>query len=146
MKKLILAFALMFVCTFAQAQSTQQLCYTTDGSNCIQAPAGFKSVAIAISSATTTKMIDGIAGKSIYITAWDGISSAAGTLKFIYGTGSSCGTGTVDLTGTYTFGTATVIAKGNGAGPLLSIPNGFNLCLVSASTINVQGSISYAQF
>lgn len=146
MKKLILAFALMFVCTFAQAQSTQQLCYTTDGSNCIQAPVGFKSVAIAISSAATTKLISGVSGKSIYITAWDGISSAAGTIKFIYGTGTTCGTGTVELTGTYAFGTATVITKGNGGAPLFSIPNGNDFCIVAASTINVQGSISYAQF
>lgn len=146
MKKLFLIVGLLLVSTFAQAQSTQQLCYTTNGSNCIQAPAGFKSVPITISSATTTKMIDGVVGQSIYITAWDGISSAAGTLKFIYGTGSSCGTGTVELTGTYTFGTSTVITKGNGLGPIFSIPNGNNLCLVSASTINIQGSISYAQF
>jgi hypothetical protein len=146
MKRFILIFALMLVCSFAQAQSTQQLCYTSDGSNCIQAPAGFKSVAIAISSATTTKMVDGVAGQTIYITAWDGISSAAGTLKFIYGTGDTCGTGTIALTGTYTFGASTVISKGNGAGPLLSAPNGFNLCLVSTGSINIQGSISYAQF
>ena len=136
----------MLFSTFAQAQSTQQLCYTTTGSNCIQAPAGFKSVPIAISSATTTKMITGVSGQSIYITAWDGISSAAGTLLFVYGTGDTCGTGTTSLTGTYTFGTSTVISKGNGLGPVFSIPNGNNLCLTSGGSINIQGSISYAQF
>lgn len=146
MKKLFLIVGLLLVSTFAQAQSTQQLCYTTNGSNCIQAPAGFKSAIIAISSDTTTKVIDGVAGQSIYITAWDGISSAAGTLRFIYGTGATCGTGTTNITGIYTFGTSTVIAKGNGLGPVFSIPNGNNVCLVSASSIAIQGTISYAQF
>lgn len=147
MKRFWLAcFALLLSVGCAFAQSTQQLCFTTNGSNCVPAVAASNSAAIAVSSATTTEIVALASTKSIYVTSWNVISSAAGTLKWVYGTGTACATGTTDLTGTYTFGTSTVFDTGNGLGIILKVPFEKALCLTSASTINAQGSISYAQF
>lgn len=138
--------ALAFSISLANAQSTQQLCYTTNGINCAPSIQTSASKSIAISSATTTQIIPLVVGQTIYVTSWDAISSAAGTLQWEYGTGTNCATGTTILTGTYAFGASTVITKGNGLGYIWAIPQGNALCLVSASTINAQGSISYSQF
>lgn len=147
MKKFILSFLLL--CSLAlpsYGQSTQQLCYTSDGANCIQAVASYKSKAIAVSSATTAELIAASTGKTIYISNWNVVSSAAGTFKFVYGTGTNCGTGTTDLTGAYTFGTSTVVSVGNGLGVVIAVPPSNALCITSTSTVNAQGSISYSQF
>lgn len=146
MKKLLALFILLFSFNVANAQSTQQLCYTSDGSNCIQAVASYKSLKIAVSSATTAEIIAAGSGTTIYVSNWNVISSAAGTLKFVYGTGTNCGTGTTDLTGAYTFGTSTVISVGNGVGVVLAVPPSNALCITSTSTVNAQGSLSYSQF
>lgn len=148
MKRLLIGalFALALNASFANAQSTQQICYTSNGSNCVPSIQASNSVPLAISSATTTQIVPLSGTKSIYVTSWDGISSAAGTLLWVYGTGTNCATGTTSLTGTYTFGASTVFSKGDGHGGILFVPPGNALCVTSASTINFQGSISYAQF
>ncbi len=138
--------ALFFSANFANAQSPNALCYTTNGSNCAQAVAASANKAIAISTATTTQVVALVTGQAIYVTSWDLISSASGTFKWVYGTGTNCGTGQNDLTGAYSFGASTVFSKGNGLGSILYVPLGNALCAVSTSSINVQGSISYAQF
>lgn len=130
----------------ALAQGPVAVCYMNAQGGCTPAVQTTNSVKIAISTATTTEIIALVANKNIFVTSWDGVSSAAGTFKWVYGTGTACGTGTTDLTGTYAFGASTVVTKGNGLGPILIVPRGNALCATSASTINIQGSVSYAQF
>ncbi len=146
MTKILSLLFLLFSVSIVNAQSSQQLCYTSNGSNCIQAVASYKNIKIAVSSATTAEIIAAVSGKIIYISNWNVISSAAGTLKFVYGTGTNCATDPTDLTGAYTFGTSTVISVGNGIGSIITVPPGKALCITSASTINAQGSLSYSQF
>lgn len=146
MKKLFLLLSFLLFSAPAFAQSAMQLCYTSNGSNCIQAVAAFNTKVINISTATTTEIVPLVVGRSIYVTSWDAISSIAGTMKFVYGTGTNCGTGTTDITGTYAFGASTVFSKGNGMGSVISVPMSNAICITSASTINVQGSLSYSQF
>lgn len=131
--------------SFANAQ-TQQLCYTSNGVNCVQAIATSTTTPINISSATTAQVLALDVNKSIYVTSWDAISSAAGTLQWVYGTGTNCATGQNNLSGAYSFGASTVFSKGNGLGAIFVIPKGNALCVVSTSTINAQGSISSVQF
>lgn len=143
---ILVTVALFLGANFASAQSPNALCYTTNGSNCAQAVAASNSLPIAISSATTTQIVAAVTGQTIYVTSWDLVSSAGGTFKWVYGTGTNCGTGQHDLTGTYTFGTSTVFTKGNGLGTVLYIPIGNALCAISSGSIIAQGSISYVQF
>lgn len=147
MRKLaLILWALLCLPTIVLAQSNFKPCYTTGQSNCVQAVAASNAAIMAISSNTTAQLVALVAGKRIYVTSWDLISSAAGTFKFVYGTGTNCGTGTTDLTGTYTFGTSTVFTKGNGMGMLLVVPVSNALCYTSASSIAAQGTVSYVQF
>lgn len=143
----LIALALGVSLSNAQ-QSTRAICYTSNGINCISAIASYTTIPIAISSATTTKIIAAVSGQSIYVTSWDGISSATGTFKWIYGTSvtTPCDTGSHDLTGAYAFGASSVFSKGNGLGSIITVPSGNDLCAVSTSTINIQGSVSYVQF
>lgn len=72
--------------------------------------------------------------------------TAAGTAQLIYGTGTTCGTGTVNLTGAYHLGTDRSIAIGSGIGELLSTPGiSQDLCVVTGAGA-VTGHISYAKF
>lgn len=104
------------------------------------------SVPISISTATTTQLIALSTGKSIYITAWDVIAAGAGNITLVYGTGSSCGTGTTALTGAYNLAAQFGIAKGDGMGPVLIVPASNALCAVTSAGTQMSGSVSYSQF
>lgn len=148
MRKLLITIVWALIClpTLALAQSNFKPCYSTGQNNCVPAVAASNAAIIAVSSNTTSELVALVAGKRIYVTSWDLISSAAGTFKFVYGTGTNCGTGTTDLTGTYTVGTSTVFTKGNGLGMLLVVPVSNALCYTSGASIAAQGTVSYVQF
>jgi len=145
MKRLILGFILALGVSFAYAQGTQ-LCYTSNGDNCIPGVQGAKSVAITTASATTVELVALASGKSIYVTTFDVVSAGATTVTFKYGTGTNCGTGTVNLTGAYPMAANTVITKGSGVGVALNIPQGNALCITNSAGVQISGSVSYAQF
>lgn len=104
------------------------------------------SVAINVSTATTTQLVALASGKSIYVTAWDIVVAAADNVTLEYGTGTNCGTGTTALTGAYNFAANGGIAKGSGLGVLFKVPAGNALCLVTSAATQASGSVSYAQF
>ena len=104
------------------------------------------SVPINISTATTTQLVAAIAGKAIYVTAWDVIAAGTGSITLEYGTGSSCGAGTTPLTGAYGLAAQFGIAKGNGLGPVLVVPAGNALCALTSAAVQMSGSVSYTQF
>ncbi len=104
------------------------------------------SVPINISIATTTQIVAAVAGKAIYVTAWDVIAGGAGNIMLEYGTGSNCGTGTTAMTGAYNLAAQFGIAKGNGLGPVLVVPSGDALCAVTSAAVQMSGSMSYTQF
>lgn len=142
----ILAALFSIFATFAQAQSTQQLCFTTNGSNCVQAVQASASTPINISTNTTTELITLTAGKTIFVTSWDVIAGGTGNITLEYGTGSACATGTTVLTGAYPLIAQAGIAKGNGLGPVLIVPPGNSLCALTSAAVQYSGSISYVKF
>jgi hypothetical protein len=120
----------------------------------------------AITTATTTLVVSGIASERLYIYYAGGITSATNSGSYIgfeYGTGSTCGTGTTTLfyPGQASLGTGagdwTTLwggnnAAGTGAANLVPsgvpyvIPAGDNLCAVTAgTTIAVKPIVTYAQ-
>lgn len=109
-------------------------------------PATQKSIAIAISTGTTTRLVALLGNLSIYITAVDVIADGTGHIQFIAGTGATCGSGTVNLTGNYALTAQVGFTKGTGVGALWVVPPGFSLCAVTDSAVNYTGSMSYAQF
>lgn len=109
-------------------------------------PTTSASVAITISTATTTRLITGVTGQSIYVTAVDVIAAGTGNIQFIAGTGATCGTGTVNISGNYNLTAQVGLAKGTGVGALWVVPSGSSLCAVTSAAVGMPGSLSYAQF
>lgn len=105
-----------------------------------------KSVAIAISSATTTELIPAVTNQSVGITAINVVASGAGNFKLVYGTGTNCGTEPPGLTGYYPLTTTAGIAMGSGIGLLLLVPRGNAVCAVTSAAVTISGFISYTQF
>lgn len=104
------------------------------------------SVAINVSTATTTQLVAISGSTSIYVTSFDVIAGGTGNITFEYGTGSNCGTGTTALTGAYNLTAQAGIAKGNGAGTILKVPSGNALCVLTSAAVQMSGSVSFQQF
>jgi len=77
------------------------------------------SVAINVSTATTTQLVAISGSAKIYVTSFDVIAGGTGNITFVYGTGSNCGTGTTSLTGGYNLIAQAGIAKGSGVAAVL---------------------------
>jgi len=104
------------------------------------------SVAINVSTATTTQLVALSGSTKIYVTSFDVIAGGTGNITFVYGTGSSCGTGTTSLTGAYNLTAQAGIAKGSGVAAVLVVPAGNALCVTTSASVQMSGSISYQQF
>lgn len=107
-------------------------------------PQAIGSVPITVSTATTTQLIAGISGQSIYVYAWDISSTIANTVQLEYGTGATCGTGTVVLTGAYPLSAAAPMTVG-AFGTLFTVPRNNNLCLITTVSTAVGGHVSFVQ-
>lgn len=104
------------------------------------------SAAISVSTATTTQLVAISGTTKIYVTSYDVIAAGTGNITFVYGTGSSCGTGTTSLTGAYNLTAQAGVAKGNGQGAVLVVPAGNALCVTTSAAVQMSGSVSYQQF
>ena len=132
--------------SIAFAQGPVNLCFTTNGTNCVPAIQASNSVAISTASATTVQLVALVAGKKIYISSWDVVASGTTSVTLKYGTGTNCGSGTTSLTGAYALIAQAGIAKASGLGPVLFVPAGNALCITNSAAIQISGSLSYAQF
>ena len=122
------------------------LCGPASAQQSVVVPATMASVAITVSSSTTTSLVAPITGKAIYVTAVDVIASGTGDIQFVYGTGATCGTGQNALTGNYPLTAQVGFTKGTGVGALWVIPSGNRLCVITDAAITYAGSLAYAQF
>lgn len=109
-------------------------------------PATMASVPITISTATTTRLVTGVTGKQIYVTAVDIISAGTGNIQFISGTGATCGTGSTNVSGNYNLTAQTGFTKAAGNGVVWVLPSGDSLCVVTSANVGMPGSLSYAIF
>ena len=134
MKRFLLSFALVLVASVASAQQS------------VFVPATTNSIAVTISTATTTRLIVGVSNKSIYVTAVDIIAAGTGNIQFIAGTGATCGTGTVNVTGNYNLTAQVGFTKGTGNGVVWVVPQNLSLCAVTSGAVGMPGSIAYAIF
>lgn len=104
------------------------------------------SVPINISTATTTQLVALSSGKVIQITSYDVIAGGTGNITFEYGTGTNCAGGTTILTGAFPLTAQNGVAKGTGIGPVLFVPASNALCALTTASVQMSGSLSYAQF
>lgn len=132
--------------TGATVPVNAQLSGAQSGANMVALIQASASAALTVSTATTTQLVALSGSTKIYVTAFDVIAGGTGNITFVYGTGSSCGTGTTSLTGAYPLTAQTGIAKGNGLGPVLVVPAGNALCVTTSAAVQMSGSVAYTQF
>jgi len=109
-------------------------------------PSGQTSVAVTISTATTTQIVALAASQKIYITGGVLVSSGANTVTLKYGTGAACGTGTTSISGAMDFTAQTGIGFNSGFGPSLVIPSAQAFCITTSAAVQLSGWITYAQY
>ena len=131
MRKLLLA--LLLLATPAWAQQS------------IYVPATTAQVSVTGTVAAATKIVSGVIGKSIYVTAVNLIPVATSVVTFTTGTGTNCGTGTASVTGALTFTAGQTLNLGSGFGAVWVLPAGNDLC-VTIATAAAPGSLAYSLF
>ena len=105
-------------------------------------PATTAQIAIAGTVAASTRIVTGISGKSIYVTALALVPVATSVVTFTTGTGNNCGTGTANVTGAMTFAAGQSIAHASGNGAIFVIPQGNDLSITIA-TAHVPRVLAY---
>lgn len=147
MKKILLALALSFYALGAAAQITAiDPCFSA---------APKSSAAIAITTAATTQLVALSGTATIYVCDFSitisQVVTTANTLKFVTGTGASCGTGTADLTGAYGSGGVTaappLFVTSASTGTTFRTPAGNALCVTTTigATAFFTGVVTYIQ-
>lgn len=121
--------------------------YGTNGSPQVYAACDGR-VALSLPAASTTLLIPGVAGKNIFACGFFGTAAAAGTVKFISGTGPTCGTGTQDITGAMTTVVGVPLPFGNGLGVVFStLAAGDSLCAVTTGAASTfSGVLTFEVF
>lgn len=113
------------------------------------------SVPINITSATTTSLV-GISGSTvIYVCGFtfsiSQVVTTPNTLKFVTGTGATCGTSTIDATGLYGDGGVTaaapIVVSSSVGSTIFKSPGGRGVCATTAigTTASFQGVLTYVQ-
>lgn len=115
-------------------------------SQAVLIPSTTASVALTMSTATTTQIVAAVTGQRIYVTQWNIIAAGTTTVTWVTGTGVNCGTGQTALSGGYqlTAQTGAVVGIGNGA--VLVVPLNQALCLTNSQAVAIPGSLAYGVF
>lgn len=108
-------------------------------------PATTNQISIAGTVAASTRIVTGIAGKSIYVTVISLVPVATSVVTLTTGTGTNCGTSTANITGALTFAAGQTLSLGSGYGAVFVIPQGNDLCITIA-TAAAPGSLAYSIF
>ena len=82
-------------------------------------------------------------GPRVYVTAIALVPVATATIQFISGTGATCATGTVNLTGVMTFSAGQTVMIGDGYGAVLVAGPGLSVCAIIAVAV-APGLIAFA--
>jgi hypothetical protein len=111
----------------AQGTTTQRTC----GRSAFTTAAG----------AGTTQLVpvtnDRYAGNEIFICGYTAVATAAGTVQFVYGTGTNCATGTVNLTPAFSLAINGVLSDTSPIFRGLDVPAGQNLCVTVGAAFTV---------
>ena len=135
MNKIIFLAIVLFLATIGIASAQQS----------VVVPATTNQISITGTVAVATRVITGITGKRIYVTAVGLTPVATSVVTFTTGTGSNCGTGTASITGAMTFAAGQELNIGTGNGAIFVLPAGNDLCITIA-TAAAPGFLAYAIF
>jgi hypothetical protein len=111
---------------------------------CQDKSAGKTSVAISISTATTTQVVAPVAGQRVYICNFFALEGASATVQLTQGTGATCGSSTSNITGNMT---ASATAGTAELELFLLAPTavGNGVCIVTGAAVGVNGVMTVVQ-
>lgn len=134
--------------TGSAAPASAQYSGAVSSGNLVGIAEGSATVAINVSTATTTQLVALASGDRILVTSYN-FANGTGTADNVtleYGTGTACATGTTALTGPYGTGADLAgVSQGGGLGPVLVVPSGNALCILTSAAEQVSGSLTYTQ-
>jgi hypothetical protein len=106
----------------------------------------FPKVSVPLALTASSQLVTASGSTSIYVCGFAAtVAGTSPTLQFKYGTGTTCGTGTVNLTGAFA-PTAGIELATHGAFTQFSVPSGNNLCaIVGGTSPSIQGYLTYVQ-
>ena len=126
----------------AYITNTPTVAFAVTGDPCQNPNVAKSSVAVAISTATTTQLVAPSGTTAVYGCGFAATFGASTTALFEYGTSSNC-TGTTALTGVMAPATGGVLSLGSAR---FQTPASQGVCIVSTGTGGINGIFSYAQF
>lgn len=95
----------------------------------------------------STLLVTGVATKGIYVCGWNIWSGGTVSVKLVYGTGATCGSGTTAITPAFQFtaqtGDVDHLPVYTGITP---VPVSNNLCINASSGVAVQAVVYFTQF
>lgn len=132
---------------YAQAGPTGSVVFYTPGSDpCLNPSVDKQSVVINISTATTTEIVASVVGKTTTVCAVN-ITAAGTTPTATFKTGTkvstACDTTPTSISGAMVLPVGFVSMTGDGG--LMNGIAGGEICITSAATTNLQGTLTYAQ-
>lgn len=104
------------------------------------------TVGVNVATATTTELIPLANNKTTYVTFAHIEAAGTGNITFEYGSGTACATGTTAFGGAISLTAQTGFYGGSGIGPVLVVPAGKALCLLTSASVQISGWVTYAQF
>ena len=103
------------------------------------------SAVISLDTLGNTQIVALVASKTIYVCGYDVVNTSAMSWYWITGTGTACGTGEIQKTGSAAFAANGGIAKPNAGALQFKTNPGGALCIKAGSTGHLAGSVTYVQ-
>jgi len=105
-----------------------------------------KSFTVSAGATAITQVVAAASGSAVHICGYDiNAGAAAGTFQLSTGTGTNCGTGTVNITPAFSLGINGVLVSRPGA-VWYSSPSGNALCYTITGTGPINAVVLYGQY
>lgn len=99
------------------------------------------------STSGMTKMVTHLANQQIYVCGYVFFSNGSASVGLVYGTGGTCGVGTISVTPAFELGAQTGIVDHLPVYTgLLPVPTADDLCINVSGAVAVQAVVYYTQF
>lgn len=93
----------------------------------------------------STVLVTGVTTSNIYVCGFNLFGAGTATVKLVYGTGTTCGTGETAITPAYSLVAQAGVADGSPIYRGLLVPAGRDLCIKTSAGVAIQAQIYFAQ-
>lgn len=104
------------------------------------------SVAVSTAASGSTELVGLTASQVIYVCGYTFVSSASVSVKFVYGTGTACATGSTDLTGAMAVAANGGVVNAVDDGGIFKTASANALCINLSGATQTSGHVTYVKF